>query len=140
MAGVTEGDRVRVHYVGRLPDGKVFDSSEGADPIEFAAGSSEVLPGISEGVIGMSPGDQRTLTVPPDKAFGDRAEELVRRVARDQLPDEVQVGDHLTAHVTPEQSLDVWVAELSAEEAVLDANHPLAGITVEYELTLEAIV
>ena len=134
-ATVKKGDSVRIHFEGRLPDGTVFESSAGGEPLAFTAGSDEILAGVSEGVIGMSAGETKEVEVPPELGFGERHEELQKVVDRGQLPDECDVGDQLSASIG-ERELIVWVRELNEDNAVLDANHPLAGVTVTFDITL----
>lgn len=137
-ATVKEGDPVQIHFEGRLPDGTVFESSAGGDPLTFVAGSEEVLPGVSQGVVGMAAGETKDVELAPESGFGDRHEELVRVVERDQLPEDAKVGDQLSAQIG-DRELIVWVRELDDDRAVLDANHPLAGVTVTFSITLVAI-
>ena len=139
MAQAKQGDRVQVHYTGRLVDGNVFDSSREREPLEFQAGSDELIPGVSNAVVGMSEGDQRTVTVPPEEGYGPRNEEMVQQVPRDVLPAEVEVGDPLRAEAE-DQQIEVWVRELTDEHATIDANHPLAGQTLEFDLELVAVL
>ena len=139
MAQVKQGDRVQIHYTGRLPDGTVFDSSREREPLEFEAGSPELIPGVSLAVVGMSAGEERTVTVPPAEGYGDRNEEMVQEVPRDVLPENVQVGDPLRAQAG-EQEIQVWVKELGEETALVDGNHPLAGHTLEFDVELVAVV
>ena len=139
MATAKLKDRVRIHYTGRLPDGRVFDTSRERDPLEFEAGSGEVIPGISHAVVGMQAGESRTVTVAPEDAFGPRREEMVQEVPRSALPAEVSVGDPLRAQAG-EQEVQVWVAELGEENAIIDGNHPLAGHTLEFEVELVDVV
>ncbi len=138
MTVVRSGDLVRVHYVGRLEDGTVFDSSEGQDPIAFHAGSEEVIPGVSTAVIGMQPGERKTISVPPEQGFGVRRPDLEYEVDRSLLPPDVEVGDRLTADLGTDR-ITVWVKELKPTTAVLDANHPLAGKTLVFDLQLVEI-
>ena len=139
MATAKLKDRVRIHYTGRLPDGRVFDTSRERDPLEFEAGSGEVIPGISHAVVGMQAGESRTVTVAPEDAFGPRREEMIQEVPRSALPAEVSVGDPLRAQAG-EQEVQVWVAELGEENAIIDGNHPLAGHTLEFEVELVDVV
>jgi len=138
MRVVEQGDRVRVHYTGRLEDGTVFDSSQGGEPLEFIAGGSEVIPGVSNAVLGMSVGETKTVTVPPEDAYGPHQEGLVQRVAIDRLPPGVQVGMPLKA-VAGDREVILWVTELGEEEAVLDANHPLAGKTLIFDVVIKSV-
>lgn len=138
MATVKPNDRVRIHYTGRTQSGQVFDTSRDRDPLEFEAGSREVIQGISHAVVGMQEGQQRTITVAPEDAFGPRREEMVQEVPRSALPAEVKVGDPLRAQ-SGEQEIQVWVAELGDEIAIIDGNHPLAGHTLEFDLELVTV-
>lgn len=135
MSEVREGDRVKIHYTGRLPDGRVFDSSEGRDPLEFTAGGREVIPGVSEAVVGMKEGEAKTVTVPPEKGYGSHDDRLVQSVPKSSLPEGADVGDQLRA-TGGGKEFTVWVREIQDEQVKLDANHPLAGETLEFELQL----
>jgi FKBP-type peptidyl-prolyl cis-trans isomerase 2 len=139
MATAKQGDRVKIHYTGRLQDGRVFDTSRERDPLEFEAGSQDVIPGISHAVVGMDEGVERTITVAPEDAFGPRNEAMVQEVPRSALPEDVSVGDPLSAK-SGEQEVRVFVAELDEEKAVIDGNHPLAGHTLEFDVELVAVV
>ncbi len=132
---VSKGDQVTVQFEGRLPDGTVFEASTEDKPLSFAAGGEDVLKGVSDAVIGMSVGETREVEVPPELGFGERHDALVRKVERSQLPEKVEVGDQLTAKAD-DRELNVWVSEVGPEHAVLDANHPLAGTTVTFIITV----
>jgi peptidylprolyl isomerase len=137
MQSAKSGDTVRVHYTGKLDDGSVFDSSEGRDPLEFQLGGGQVIPGFEQAVEGMSPGDERSVTIAPDEAYGPRRDELVLVVPRVELPAEMQpeVGQQLQLSQEG-QSFIVTVADVNDAEIVLDANHPLAGEELTFELQL----
>ncbi len=138
MEATKAGDYVQIHYTGRFRDGSVFDSSDGQDPLAFTAGGDEVIPGVSQAVIGMRPGEKKTVEVPPEQGYGLRDPAMEQRIARDKLPPEVQIGDPLQAQ-SEAGSFVVWVKELNDEEAVLDANHPLAGRVLIFDIELVAI-
>jgi peptidylprolyl isomerase len=138
MSQAKQGDKVKVHYTGKFRDGTVFDSTQGAEPLEFTAGSSELIPGVSNAVIGMAPGDAKTVEIPPEEAYGQRQEGMEQKVPRNLLPSEAKIGDALQAQAG-DQTIVVWVRELGEEEAVLDANHPLAGRTLFFDLQMVAI-
>jgi peptidylprolyl isomerase len=138
MSSVKSGDSVQVHYEGRLENGEVFDSSAERDPLTFVAGSQQLIPGFSSGVIGMAIGDKKTLTLPPAEAYGDHDPEQVQRAALDVLPEGVKVGDALQAQAG-EHVVHVMVTELDDDGATLDANHPLAGKTLIFDVELVAI-
>ncbi len=135
MSVVSSGDVVRVHYKGSFTDGEVFDSSDQGKPLEFTAGGQQVIPGVSQAVIGMAVGDVKTVTIPPDEGYGPREERLVQRVQLSDLPEGVSPGDPLQAQIQ-DQTVVFWVVEVDQESAVLDANHPLAGRDLVFELEL----
>lgn len=136
MANV--GDTVRIHYTGKYEDGTVFDSSEGKDPLEFVAGSQQIIPGLDKAILEMSEGDQETVTVPPEEAYGDREPALAQEVERNQLPEGVTEGAALEAEVGGQKTM-LWVTELNDETAVVDANHPLAGKTLVFDVELVSV-
>ena len=139
MTTVQSGDRVRVHYTGTLEDGTVFDRSTDGEPLAFTAGeASEVIEGLSRGVLGMAPGETRTVTVPPEQAYGERRSGLDREVPRSLIPEGVQAGDPMRAQ-TDEGPIVVWVTCLNDETAHIDANHPLAGHSLTFELELVSV-
>jgi peptidylprolyl isomerase len=138
MAAIAEGDRVKLHYTGRLEDGTEFDSSLGREPLEFVAGSQELIPGVSRGVIGMDVGEKKTVTCPPAEAYGERHEGLEFKVERSQIPEEAAVGAVLGLEAEGQQ-MRALLVELSDDHAVLDANHPLAGKTLVFDLEIVAV-
>ena len=138
MGGVVVGSAVRINYVGRLETGEVFDSSEGTDPLEFVVGAGEVIEGLEKGILGMTTGESRTVTIESAEAYGDRDEGLVARVPRSSLPPEAEVGDQLIAS-NGEHQFPVLVVELTESEGVLDRNHPLAGLTLVFDVTLVSV-
>jgi peptidylprolyl isomerase len=138
MPATKLGDRVQIHYTGRLEDGTVFDSSQGRNPLEFTAGGNEVIPGVDKAVLGMQPGESKTVVVSAEDAYGARTPGLEQRVPRRILPEKVQVGDRLQAKVG-EKAILVWVAELEEEFGVIDANHPLAGQSLVFAIELVAV-
>jgi peptidylprolyl isomerase len=141
MAQAKRGDTVHVHYKGSLDDGSVFDSSEGGDPISFTLGGGEVIAGFENAIEGMSPGDKKTSRMEPGDAYGDRREELVFTVGKDQMPDgaEIEVGDMLRVGFPDGGSSDVHVSGVEGDQVTLDANHPLAGKPLTFELELVSI-
>jgi len=138
MATANEGDTVRVHYTGKLDDGTVFDTSKEGDPIEFTIGEGQVIPGFEEAVVGMEPGESISTTVPPEKGYGDRQNERIVTVERERFPDgiEPEVGQRLEVQQPDGSSIPVTVARVSDDDVTLDANHPLAGRDLTFELEL----
>ena len=142
MALAQAGDTVRVHYTGKLDDGTVFDSSAGSDPIEFVIGDHQVIPGFEDGVTGMAIGETKTITIPFDQAYGAYDDELVLDVPRDQFPDHItpEIGEALQLQQPDGNVITVIISEVSNESVTLDANHPLAGEDLTFDLELAEIV
>jgi len=130
-----QGDRVRIHYTGWLEGGEPFDSSAGREPFEFTAGAAEVIPGIERAVLDMQEGETRTITVAPEDGYGEYQEGLRRRIDRSQLPEGVAEGTGLRANVGGQETI-FWVTELDETSAIVDANHPLAGHTLTFDVEL----
>ncbi|MBN1917246.1 MAG: peptidylprolyl isomerase [Verrucomicrobia bacterium] len=140
--GAAHGDTVKIHYTGMLIDGTVFDSSRDGEPLEFTLGSGQVIEGFEQAVLGMSPGESKTATIPAAEAYGPRYEEMVVTVERGQLPDELdpQVGQRLRVEQGEGEALIVTVVEASGSNVTLDGNHPLAGLDLTFALELVEIV
>jgi|688.fasta_scaffold02161_26 peptidylprolyl isomerase len=136
---VQTGDRVEIHYSVRLADGSPFFSTHAEGPQAFFAGSGEVIPGLSQGVLGMQAGERKLLRVEPQDGYGLRDPALERRVRLQHLPPGVQIGDRLEADAHGE-SLSVWVRAIEGEDALLDANHPLSGHPLIFEIELVSFV
>lgn len=141
MAQAKPGDTVSVHYTGKLDDGTVFDSSEGGSPLEFAIGSGNVIPGFEQAVVGMSPGDSKTTTIPSDDAYGPYYEERVLVVERQQIPPDlpVDIGSQLQIQQQGGMVIPVVITDVTEAEVTLDANHPLAGEDLTFEIRLVSI-
>jgi peptidylprolyl isomerase len=138
MTQASKGDTVRVHYTGTLDNGSEFDSSDGRDPLEFTLGEGRVIPGFESAVDGMAVGDSKTVTIPAAEAYGDHDPQLIHRVARDQVPDEIdlQIGLELQAQDQSGNPIRFSVAEFDDSTVTLDANHPLAGKDLTFKLEL----
>lgn len=135
------GDKVSVHYTGRLADGSIFDSSLGEEPLEFIIGQEEVIDGFEESIRTMTVGEKKTVTLAPAQAYGERYEDMVLEVPRSEMPAEldIQVGDELEITDEEDEPMLVIVAELTEDTVVLDGNAPLAGEALTFELELVAI-
>jgi len=142
MTTAKSGDTVRIHYTGTLDDGTEFDSSSGREPLEFALGGGQVIPGFDSAVDGMSVGENKTVTIPPDQAYGMHHEQLVQEVPKSALPDEISpaVGMHLQSRSPEGQVLNLVVTEVAAESITVDGNHPLAGHALTFDIELVEIV
>lgn len=138
MATAKQGDTVHVHYTGRLEDGTVFDSSKGKSPIEFVLGTGHVIPGFEKAVEGLSEGEQISATIPSEDAYGLRSEELVMNVPVENFPGEStpEVGQRFEMRTPDGQKVPVTVTETNDETVEIDANHPLAGKKLEFDLEL----
>lgn len=123
------GDLVRIHYTTRALDGAVMETSRNREPFEFVAGEVSVIPAVSRGVVGLSTGDQARLTADPESAFGRPQADLVQAVPRSLVPSGSSPGDQLATRVGV-TAMDVWVQRYTERDAIVDANHPLAGETL----------
>ncbi|WP_339749911.1 peptidylprolyl isomerase [uncultured Rubinisphaera sp.] len=142
MNAAKSGDTVRIHYTGKLEDGTQFDSSEGRDPLEFALGSGNVIPGFENAVEGMAVGDKKSVTIPPEEAYGPRHEQLIQDVPRNRLPDGITptVGMELQSQNENGQVMQFSVTAVDEESITVDGNHPLAGKALSFDVELVEIV
>ena len=138
MAQAKSGDTVRVHYSGFLMDGTIFDSSLEGDPFELTLGDGSVIPGFEAGLMGMAEGDEKTLAIPPEHAYGARDEGLVAEIARAQIPPEIdpQVGSVLQITSAGGDESHVIITQVTDTSVTLDGNHPLAGQELIFEVRL----
>ena len=141
MSTAKQGDTVHVHYKGSLEDGQVFDTSEGRDPLSFTIGTGQVIPGFEDAVVGMSLNEKKNVTIPVDQAYGQRNEELVLTVPREQVPADInpEVGQKLQMQGPNDQPVVVEVTEVVDEHIKLDANPPLAGKDLIFDIELVEI-
>ncbi len=139
MAPASKGDKVRVHYTGTFKDsGEVFDSSQGGDPLEFVLGEGMVIAGFERAVLGLNPGDSKTVEVSPEEGYGSYNSELAFSVRKEQLPPNVEpeLGMMLEVRTEDGGAAYVTVTEISDAEVTLDGNHPLADKTLMFDVTL----
>jgi peptidylprolyl isomerase len=149
MAQAQSGNKVKVHYTGRLEDGTVFDSSECREddcgcetgPLEFTIGEGNVIPGFENAVVGMSVGEEKTFTIPVAEAYGERVEEMVAQVPRSELPADMTPELGMQLEVTQEggNTFPVVITEVTETMVTLDANHPLAGRALTFDIRLVEI-
>ena len=141
MSKAASGNKVRVHYTGKLDNGEVFDSSDGRDPLEFEVGAGGIIEGFGNAVVGMSVGDSKDITIPSEEAYGPKNEEMIVEIGRDQLPDgmDPEVGQWLEVGGDDGQVGHVRVSEVADESVKLDGNHPLAGETLHFTIELVEI-
>jgi peptidylprolyl isomerase len=142
MSQAKAGDTVRIHYTGKLDDGTTFDSSASREPLEFALGSGQVIPGFDEAVDGMRVGQSKSVKIEPDNAYGPRHDQLVQQVPRSALPDELkpEVGMQLQSQSPDGQTTRLVVTQVTDEAITVDANHPLAGHALNFDIELVEIV
>ncbi len=136
------GDKVRVHYTGKLTSGVVFDSSEGREPLEFTLGSGMVIAGFDSGITGMQIGEKKTVHIPVTEAYGPSDENLVFEFNRSDLPKDIpfEVGMQLNMHADGEgQVVPVTVTDVKEDKISVDANHPLAGQDLVFEIELVSV-
>lgn len=141
MPQAQPGDTVTVHYTGRLPDGTIFDSSQDSEPLSFTLEAGQVIPGFEQGVVGMIPGETRTIDIPCELAYGPHEEDLLIPVDRSQFPEgvEPEVGQQFEVGQSDGSTLVVTVAGVTPAQVTLDANHPLAGKDLTFEVELVRI-
>lgn len=141
MPKVKDGDTVKVHYTGKLKDGSVFDTSAEREPLEFKLGEGQLIPGFEKAVVGLDVGESTEVDIPSNEAYGEAREDLIISVPKDQLPDDVepQVGMQLQVNQPDGQPVPVRITEVGDTELKLDANHPLAGKDLSFEIELVEI-
>jgi FKBP-type peptidyl-prolyl cis-trans isomerase 2 len=141
MPQAKSGDKVKVHYTGKLEDNTVFDSSKDRPPLEFTIGSGSIIPGFENAVIGMETGQSKTFTIPPDEAYGQPRDELKMEVNKSDFPDDItpEVGQQLQMKRADGNVINVVVANMEGEKVTLDANHPLAGKALTFDIELVEI-
>ncbi|EGJ49989.1 FKBP-type peptidyl-prolyl cis-trans isomerase [Desulfocurvibacter africanus] len=141
MAQAKNGDTVKVHYTGKLEDGTVFDSSLERDPLEFTVGGGMVIPGFEEAIVGMKEGESKEVTIPSGEAYGDYNEEMRIEIQKAQIPEDIQpeVGQMLQLRGEDGGATTVTVTHITDDTVTLDANHPLAGKDLMFDLKLVEI-
>ncbi|MBW2992363.1 peptidylprolyl isomerase [Candidatus Woesearchaeota archaeon] len=134
---VEKGKTIKVHYTGTLEDGKVFDTSEGKDPLEFTVGEGKIIKGFDEGVIGMDVNEEKEITLKPEEAYGERQEKLVQQVPKQAFgenTDKLKPGVVLGLKDPQGHVLNAMVKDVGEEKVTLDMNHPLAGKTLKFKI------
>jgi peptidylprolyl isomerase len=142
MQQAQHGDKVKVHYHGTLSTGEIFDSSEGREPLEFTVGSGQVIKGFDEGVKGMSIGEKKKVEIAVGDAYGEKSQELIIEFPKSQFPADMtpEVGHQLMMSNGSGQSFPVVIKEVKEDSVLLDANHPLAGQDLIFNIELVEIV
>jgi peptidylprolyl isomerase len=142
MPKAKRGDTVKVHYTGKLTDGTVFESSRDKQPLEFQLGQGQLIPGFEHAVNGMEPGDYKSVMISAEEAYGPYREELTKKVPRKELPTNmnIEVGQRFQVGEHKGRPMMIEVSEVSESEITLDANHPLAGKDLAFDIELLEIV
>lgn len=141
MQQIKSGDKVKVHYHGKLTSGETFDSSEGREPLEFTVGQGQVIKGFDNALIDMAVGEKKTVEIPVVDAYGDRRDDMVVDYPKEQFPQEMtpEVGMQLNMSDNQGNNFPVVITEIKDETVVLDANHPLAGKDLVFDLEVVEI-
>ena len=141
MTQAKAGDTVQIHYTGTLNDGATFDSSAGRDPLEFVVGSGQIIPGLDAAIPGMTVGDKKTVQVPCADAYGELNPDARQAIPREEIPADIPLdpGTQLQMQTPQGQVVPVTVAEVNEAEVTLDANHPLAGKDLNFDIEVVAI-
>jgi FKBP-type peptidyl-prolyl cis-trans isomerases 2 len=141
MQQVKSGDTVKVHYSGRLTDGTTFDSSAGREPLQFEVGSGMVIAGFDNGVVGMAVGEKKTIQIPVEEAYGQKDPNMIIEFPVSEFPDDLtlEVGQRLNMTNGSGQIIPVVITEIGKETVMLDANHPLAGEDLVFDIELVEI-
>jgi peptidylprolyl isomerase len=141
MSKAEQGSTVKVHYTGRLDDGSVFDTSDGGEPLEFTIGSGQVVPGFEDGVTGMEINEKKTLRIEAAGAYGERREDLVFSIPAGEVPEgmDPQVGQQFRISGEDGNAFVATVAQVSGDSVSFDANHPLAGEALTFDIELVEI-
>ncbi|RZN39389.1 MAG: peptidylprolyl isomerase [Methanosarcinales archaeon] len=142
MAQVEEGDTVKVHYTGKLEDGTVFDTTANSDPMQFRIGDGKIIAWFEQSMLGMEPGESKIINIPADDAYGQHHAELVLTVGWNIFPDNAQpeVGRQFIIRQSDSQTIVAMVTNVTESSATLDANHPLAGKDLIFDIQLLEIV
>jgi FKBP-type peptidyl-prolyl cis-trans isomerase SlpA len=136
MSQVKENNTVKVHYVGKLSDGQVFDTSEGKEPLEFTLGQGKLIAGFEKGLIDMKLNEKKTITISKEEAYGESREDLIQEVDKSQLPEDItpEVGMGLVSKSADGNEMNLLIVEVKESTIVIDGNHPLAGKELTFDL------
>jgi peptidylprolyl isomerase len=135
---IKAGDTITVNYTGKFEDGTVFDSSEGKQPLKFTVGSGQLIKGFDEAVVGMKQGEKTTITLPPEEAYGVRHEGMIIDIPKAQIPEDMKLEVGMRLHLRDPNGNPVpaVVAEITEEAVKMDANHPMAGKTLIFDIEI----
>ncbi len=136
MSKIEKGSTVKVHYTGKLETGEVFDTSRQREPLEFTMGQGQLIPGFENAILGLAVGEETTANIPSNEAYGEHNPEMVITVTKDQLPDDMEPAEGLQLQLNQPngQPIPCVVSKVEGEEVTIDANHPLAGKDLTFEI------
>lgn len=142
MPKAESGKTVKVHYTGKLNDGSMFDTSEGKQPLEFEVGAGQMIPGFEEAILGMEKGEKKTVKINPEDAYGQHREDLVYEIEKAKLPENIEykVGLPLQSTLADGSKINLIMTEVKDNSVMLDANHPLAGQELTFDIELLEVV
>lgn len=142
MSEVKLGDKVKVHYTGKLKNGRVFDSSREKDPFEFTLGANQVITGFEEGIVGMKKGESKTVTIGFEKAYGAKTQDMIATLPKDDFPKgmSLKVGQHLQLQPGDGRRIGVVITAITDTDVTVDGNHPLAHEDLIFEIDLIEII
>ena len=142
MEKAKAGDTVRVEYTGKFEDGQIFDSNKGKELLEFTLGEGKIIPGFEKAVIGMEVDEEKTVKIPPKDGYGEYIEGLVAEVEKERFPENLslEVGRQLVIPQENGSQLIVTITKVTDSKVTIDANHPLAGKTLVFDIKLKEIV
>lgn len=142
MAQAKNGDCVKIHYTGKLEDDTVFDSSVNRAPLQFTLGEGKIIPGFEKAIIGMNPGESKTVKIPYDEAYGPHRPELIAEIERSRFPEDMklEVGREIKLRQPNGRVVAVKIINITEAKVTLDANHPLAGKELSFDIKLVDIV
>lgn len=139
---VKKGDTIKIHYTGQFDDGEVFDSSQGREPLQFKVGTGEIIKGLEKAVLGMQPGEKKNVTVNPEEGYGNHDKKLLMEMPKVRIPEDISPEKGMPLQLVNKQgqATPVIVTEILDKSVRLDANHPLAGKELSFDLELVEIV
>lgn len=142
MSQAKKGDTIKVHYTGRLADGSIFDSSQDREPLEVTLGAGSVIAGFDKGLTGMALGETKTINIPADDAYGEIRQDMIAEVDRKDIPSEIkpEVGQELELTQADNNIINVTISKIEDDKITIDANHPLAGKELIFDLEMIEIV